>query len=413
MAKRNDTQALHPARWHQQVQGRIRVAGLSLSQVASLAGQTPFYVYDREAMRQRVQHLRAHLPAAIELHYAIKANPMPQVVSHMASLVDGLDVASLQELHLALATGTAPGDISFAGPGKKDDEIEATLAAGSVLIAESPAQIEALARAGERLGLTPRLALRVNPACELKSSGMRMTGGAKPFGIDAEALPEAIELARERGLEPCGLHLFTGSQNLNPTALCEAHEAVVELALQFVQKHNLQLDFVNIGGGFGIPYFPGDKPLELDAIADNLEQLLDRVARQSPRTRLVMEMGRYLVGEAGLYVCRVLERKDSRGTLYLITDGGLHHHLANSGNFGQVIRKNYPVSLDKDEHADQLETVTAVGPLCTPLDLVGERLSLPRADVGDLLVVHQSGAYGLSASPTGFLSHPRPVELLL
>lgn len=406
-----DKAPVHHSDWHARERGELRIGGYSPAQVCAIAGGTPCYVYDRQAITDRVAQLRAHLPAELELHYAIKANPMPAVVQHLSGLVDGLDVASQRELHTALATGIDPKEISFAGPGKSLAEIRAAVASGITLMAESLAQVDAAIDAAEALGIAPRVALRVNPAFELKASGMKMTGGAKPFGIDSEQLPAVIRHCRQRSVEPCGLHLFTGSQNLNADAICEAHSAVTELALALINSEGLQLDFVNIGGGLGIPYFPGEKPLELAPIGANLRQLQTQVS-QNCDAKLVLEMGRYLVGEAGLYLCQIREIKESRGSTYLVVDGGLHQHLANSGNFGQVIRKNYPVELVGGDH-QQPQRVTVVGPLCTPLDIVADKVTLPGAQPGDLVAVRQSGAYGYSASPRDFLGHPQPTELLL
>ncbi|WP_421862655.1 pyridoxal-dependent decarboxylase, exosortase A system-associated [Motiliproteus sp.] len=403
----------HHSTWNQRRNGAPLVNGHSLQQVAAIAGQTPYYAYDRSRINETVANLRAALPDAIKLHYAIKANPMPAVVNHLAGLMDGLDVASQRELRVALATGTEPAEISFAGPGKSPEEISASVAAGIVVNCESMQQIRQTADAATRLGQQARLALRVNPAFELKASGMKMTGGAKPFGIDTEQLTEAIALARENGIEPEGLHLFTGSQNLKPEAICEAHSGVMQLAAELIEQHQLALRFVNIGGGLGIPYFPGEKPLELASVADNLRTELASFQAIAPDTEIVMELGRYLVGEAGLYVCQVIDKKVSRGTTYLVTNGGLHHHLSNSGNFGQVIRKNYPVEAIPANPSGETELVTVVGPLCTPLDIVADKVELPRCEVGDLILVRQSGAYGFSASPQGFLSHPEVVEVFL
>ena len=404
---------VHHSHWPNRRDGQLLVGGYNLNQLAAIAGQTPFYAYDRALIEQRVNHLRQALPDSIKLHYAIKANPMPAVVQLLAGLVDGLDVASQRELNVALATPIAPAEISFAGPGKGEQEIRAAVAAGIVINAESLQQIEQTANAAQSLGLKARVALRVNPAFELKASGMKMTGGAKPFGIDSEQMGEAIALCRRLGIEPEGLHLFTGSQNLKPEAICEAHTRVLQLACALIEQYQLQLRFINIGGGLGIPYFPGEQPLDLAPIADNLQQQLGKHAAALDQTEIVMELGRYLVGEAGLYICRVIDKKISRDTTYLVTDGGLHHHLANSGNFGQVIRKNYPVEAQPAAVTDETKTVTVVGPLCTPLDIVADRVELPNCEVGDLIVVRQSGAYGPSASPQNFLSHPHVIELLI
>ncbi len=390
----------------------LQVGGIPLTRLAQRVGSTPFYAYDRALIDARVRHLRSHLPAELELHFSIKANPMPALVSHVARLVDGLDVASGGELKVALDSGMAPERISFAGPGKGDAELAQAVAAGAWVHAESEREIRALARIGDQLGIAPRLVLRINPDFELKGSGMRMGGGAKQFGIDAEDAPRLMGLATELGLQVGGFHIFSGSQSLKAEAIVEAQAQTVELALRLADHARSPLQMLNIGGGFGIPYFPGEAPLDIAPIGARLADSLPRVKAALPGVQVAVEMGRYLVGEAGVYVARVVDRKVSRGQVFLVTDGGLHHHLAASGNFGQVIRKNYPVAIGNRVDGPK-EAVSVVGPLCTPLDLLAERMELPQADVGDLVVVFQSGAYGRTASPAAFLSHPDVVEVLV
>ena len=392
----------------------LQVGGIPLTRLAQRVGSTPFYAYDRRLLSERVAHVRAHIPPAVELHFSMKANPMPALVQHMAGLVDGIDVASGGELKVALDTGMAPARISFAGPGKSDAELTRAVAAGIVVHAESEREIRALARIGHALGIAPLLVLRINPDFELKGSGMRMGGGAKQFGIDAEEAPRMLALAFELGLSVLGFHIFSGSQSLKAEAIIEAQAQTLLLAERLAQDARDPLRILNIGGGFGIPYFPGEAALDLAPIGAALEAALPRVKASLPDAQLSIELGRYLVGEAGVYVARVVDRKVSRGQVFLVTDGGLHHHLAASGNFGQVIRKNYPVAIGNRMGAGAaLETASVVGPLCTPLDLLGERMELPQAEVGDLVVVFQSGAYGRSASPQGFLSHPDAPEVLV
>jgi len=391
----------------------LTISGRSLLTVAAQAGRTPFYVYARQHMTERVQAVRRILPREMHLHYAIKANPMPAVVRHLGELVDGVDVASAREMQVALDTGMEPGRISFAGPGKTPAELEQAVAARIVLNAESELEVTRLAEIGRRLRERPRVAVRVNPDFELKTSGMKMSGGPKPFGVDAERVPQLLAYIGRVPLEFVGFHIFSGSQNLRAEAIVEAQQQSVSLAAQLARSAPGPVRQLNIGGGFGIPYFPGDKPLDLEPIAVGLRDLVDRCAHELPQARLVVELGRYLVGEAGLYVCRIVDRKISRGQVFLVTDGGLHHHLAASGNFGQVIRKNFPVIVGNRLRGAQSEIVSVVGPLCTPLDLLADRVELPHAEVGDLIVVLQSGAYGLSASPVNFLSHPPPLEILL
>ncbi|MCA3252729.1 MAG: pyridoxal-dependent decarboxylase, exosortase A system-associated [Pseudomonadota bacterium] len=392
--------------------GELLVGSEPLSRLAARVGQTPFYAYSRPLLRQRVAELRASLPRAVKLHYAMKANPMPAVVQFMAGLVDGIDVASAGELKVALDAGADPAEISFAGPGKRDPELRQSVAAGVLVNVESLRELPVLAAASQELGLPARVAVRVNPDFELKGSGMKMGGGPKQFGLDVELVPEALAFAAREGLAFEGFHLFAGSQNLRADSICEAQCKSYELALRLAGHAPSPVKFLNLGGGFGIPYFPGEQRLDLAPIGANLQAIVERAAREMPAAGIVIELGRYLVGEAGLYVTRVVDRKVSRGQVFLVCDGGLNHQLAASGNFGQVVRKNYPVGVFPVRGTAR-ETASAVGPLCTPLDLLADRMDLPQAQVGDLVVVFQSGAYGASSSPQAFLGHPACAEVLV
>jgi len=395
------------------VADELLVGGQSLTTLAARAGRTPFYVYDRAAIAERVALLRAALPAEIVLHYAIKANPMPALVGFMVSQVDGLDVASGGELRVALDAGMTPRQISFAGPGKTTAELLQAVSAGILINVESLREIHLLEQISQRVGAPARVAVRVNPDFELKSSGMRMSGGPKQFGIDAEQVPDALVDIQRRGLAFEGFHIYSGSQSLRSDAICEAQQRALGLAEQLAKHAPSPVTVLNLGGGFGIPYFKGEVALDLEPIGRNLRELLSRAKTSLPNAELVIELGRYLVGESGLYVCRILDRKVSRREVFLVTDGGLHHHLAASGNFGQVIRKNYPIAIGNRIYGSQREVASVVGFFCTPLDLLGDKADLAVAVEGDLVVVFQSGAYGFSASPHSFLGHPPPIEILV
>ena len=389
------------------------VGGIPLTRLAERVGRTPFYAYDRQLVNRRVELLRTHVPPEVQLHYAIKANPMPALVAHLAGRVDGLDVASAGELKIALDAGMDAQNISFAGPGKTDNELAQSVAAGILVSLESPREIDVLARLSRSMGMPARVAVRVNPDFELKSSGMKMGGGPKQFGIDAERVPEILSEIGRAGLAFEGFHIYSGSQNLKAEAICEAQLKAVELAITLARSAPAPVASLNVGGGFGIPYFPGERALDLAPIGENLRALVDKTRQSLPTAHLILELGRYLVGEAGIYACRVIDRKVSRGQVFLVTDGGLHHHLAASGNFGQVIRKNYPVAIGNKVQGAKREIASVVGPLCTPLDLLADRVDIAEAAAGDLVVVFQSGAYGASASPRLFLSHPDVVEALI
>ncbi len=393
--------------------GELAVGGERLSTLAARVGQTPFYAYDRTLLRSRVAELRAALPHGIKLHYAMKANPMPAVVAFMAGLVDGIDVASAGELKVALDAGANAQEVSFAGPGKRDAELRQAVASKVLVNVESFREVPVLQVISRELGLPARVAVRVNPDFELKGSGMKMGGGPKQFGVDVEQMPELLAAIGAAGLAFEGFHLFAGSQNLRADSICEAQQKSYELAVRLAAHAPAPVKFLNLGGGFGIPYFPGEQRLDLAPLGANLAQLVQRAKNELPHAEFVIELGRYLVGEAGVYVARVVDRKVSRGHVYLVTDGGLHHHLSASGNFGQVVRKNYPVTVGNRADVVDKEVSSVVGPLCTPLDLLADRMMLPVAQVGDLVVVFQSGAYGASASPQNFLGHPACVEVLV
>lgn len=396
------------------VQGNcLQVGGMSLIHLVERVGSTPFYAYDRQRITERVALLRRHLPEGILLHYAMKANPMPAVVQHLANIVDGIDVASAGEMKVALDTILAPDKISFAGPGKRSSELRRAVAAGVTINVESEQELRVIVELGECLGITPSVAIRVNPDFELKSSGMKMGGGAKPFGIDVERVPNLLRLLVSLKLNFVGLHIFSGSQNLNSAAIQEAQLKSLQLGIRLTEHISTPMRLLNIGGGFGVPYFPGEERLDLAVIGENMQPMIQAFRKQLPETLVAIELGRYMVAEAGIYVCRILERKESRGKIFLITDGGMHHHLAASGNLGQVIRKNFPVIIGNRVQDTEKEMASIVGPLCTPLDLLAEEMMLPKAVAGDLVVVLQSGAYGLSVSPTAFLNHPLPEEILV
>ncbi|MEJ1921988.1 pyridoxal-dependent decarboxylase, exosortase A system-associated [Microbacterium sp. KHB019] len=393
--------------------GELRVGGMPLSRLAERVGSTPFFAYDRGLLDARIDALRAALPATLELSYAMKANPMPAIVQHLARRVDRIDVASGLEMRTALDTSIPAGKVSFAGPGKAPAEIRQAVAAGVIVEVESTTEMKRVIQAGDDLGIVPRVAIRVNPDFAVKGSGMRMGGGPQQFGIDAETVPAVLAEYAGTGVEILGFHVFAGSQNLNAAIIAEAQRHTVDLISSFAEHLPTPIRYLNLGGGFGIPYTERDQPLDLSAVAEDLHRLVDGpIARRLPDATPVIELGRFIVGECGVYVTRVLDRKVSRGRTYLVVDGGMHHQLAASGNFGQAIRRNYPLVVGNRVAAAGGESVNVVGCLCTPLDLLGDDVALPDADVDDLIVIFQQGAYGLTASPTAFLGHPAPAEVL-
>ncbi|TZG29124.1 pyridoxal-dependent decarboxylase, exosortase A system-associated [Sphingomonas montanisoli] len=391
---------------------QLMIGGKNVLELADIAGDTPFFAYDIGLIRHRVARFRAAFPQ-VALHYAVKANPHRPLVRAIAAMVDGIDVASEGEARIALDAGMASRDISFAGPGKRERELETAIRAGITINLESEGEAERALAIGDRLAIRPRLAVRVNPDFDLKGSGMKMGGGAKPFGIDAERVPALIGRIVAAGADYSGLHIFAGSQALMVDAIVEAQVSALALAAGLSNEAQVLPPLVNLGGGFGVPYFAGDKPLDIEAIGIALAEALAARDPILADTAFAIELGRWIVAEAGVYLTRVVDRKVSHGETFLVVDGGLHHQLAASGNFGTVVRRNYPIANAARIAAPVEEEVSVVGCLCTPLDLLGNRVGLPRTEVGDVIAIFMAGAYGASASPQSFLGHPPPVELTI
>lgn len=402
-----------PADYSADADGMLLIGGERADVLAERAGDTPLFVYDLAIARVRVAGLRAAMPAGLAIHYAIKANSHPAMLAGMRSAVDGFDIASAGELDKALAAGMSADHISFAGPGKRDRELEAAIRVGATLNAESEGEVARALEIAYRTGITPRIAVRVNPDFDLKGSGMRMGGGAKPFGVDAQRVPALVRHIIAAGGDWRGFHIFAGSQALDAEAIADTQAQTVALAGRLAEAADAAPALVNIGGGLGVPYFPGDSAVDIALVGERLSAALDKRSPILTDTVFAMELGRYLAAECGVYLMRIVDRKVSHGETFLVTDGGLHHQLAASGNFGTVIRRNYPIALAGKFGRTGEEVVHVVGCLCTPLDRLGDAVMLPRAEVGDLVALFMAGAYGASASPAAFLGHPAATEMAL
>ncbi|MFI9651713.1 pyridoxal-dependent decarboxylase, exosortase A system-associated [Guyparkeria sp. GHLCS8-2] len=397
--------------------GHLSIDGQPLS---ARLPQTPAYLYSRRCLDAAVASLRSALPGSIGIHYAIKANPFPPLVRHLAALVDGFDCASLDEMRLAREVAGPEQKLSIAGPAKSRAEHRYAIEAGITINAESVGELERIMVAARSTGRRARVALRVNPPFALKGSGMHMGGGARPFGIDSEVIPSLLEQREtlaEGGIDLVGLHLFAGSQSLDAEAIAATLGAWTDLLREWQQTTGFTPAELIIGPGLGVAYHPGDRPLDLAILAPAFARLDEELAALGEsggrRIDTRLELGRFLVAGAGIYLTRVVDRKISRGTTYLVCDGGMHHHLALSGNLGAVLRRNWPlVAVDRLDDP-MSETVDIAGPLCTPLDVLGKNQPLPPLAPGDWLGVLQSGAYGASASPSGFLSREPATEYLI
>lgn len=390
--------------------GELHIAGRSAEAWAAAAGTTPLFVYDPAIIAARIARFRTSF-AGLDLHYAIKANPLPALLEAIGAQVDGLDVASSGELTKALAVKPAAA-ISFAGPGKRDTELTTAIEAGATINLESEGEAARALAIADRLGRTPRLAVRVNPDVELRGSGMKMGGRPSPFGVDAVRAAALVRHLLSAGADWRGFHIYPGSQALDAQAIVDTQVATLALAARLSEEAGAAPPLVNLGGGFGVPYFAGDRALDVERVGASLAEALSNRPAILGKARFAIELGRWLVAEAGVYLTRIVDRKESGGETFLVVDGGLHHQLAATGNLGTVVRRTYPVALARALGEEPTETVSIVGPLCTPLDRLADRIGFPSAQVGDLVAIFLAGAYGASASPATFLGHPAAPELL-
>lgn len=395
--------------------GEFSPEGVPISQIAQGYG-TPFYLYHGEMIVDQVRRVREAL--GVEVSYSVKANPNLAVCQLIAQgRQSGAEVASSGELVVARAAGFAPQDIVFAGPGKTDEElgraVEERIFAVNV---ESLNEIDRLASIAEREGRRIGVGLRINPAAQLMGSQMRMGGTVGQFGLDQADLNEVVKrtLAHPQ-LMLRGIHVYTATQVFDVDALLEHCRNILEIALDAADKAGQPLSMIDFGGGFGVPYFENMVEFDLDRFGQGFQDLLT-LYRSDPRLegcRFIFELGRYLVAESGIYVTRAVDVKQMRGKTFVVTDGGMNHHLTATGNMGQVFRKSYPLLNLSHAGRDPGEAVAVAGPCCTPLDMFGANIPLAEPEVGDLIGVFYSGAYGFSASNLGFLSHPAPAEVLL
>ena len=403
------------ARYFAERGGELVIGDVPVTRLVARHG-TPVFVYDRAVLDRKLDALRAALPAGFFVCYSVKANPNRALLEHFLSRGCGLELASAGEFHQALAAGAKPGELLFAGPGKTEAELELVLKHSiGEIHAESELEIKRIGTICRRLGCRARVAIRVNPSGEAQGGAMRMGGKPLPFGVDEERLDSVLDLVlAERSIDFHGIHLFAGTQVLEAEVLAAQYRKGLAIAAQVAERLGGPLHTIDFGGGLGIPYFVNAQPLDLEKLHSLLAGLFAEFAgdRRFAGTQFVVEPGRFLVGEAGVYLCRVNDIKESRGKKFLIVDGGMHHHLAASGNLGQTIKRNYPVAIVNKLDKPAGEAVEVVGPLCTPLDVLARNIQLPRAEVGDIVGVFQSGAYARAASPLNFLSHPAPPEVL-
>ncbi len=373
---------------------------------------TPLYIYDMDMFCENISTLRGQLLPDSGLFFSVKANPLPQFCKLAYQKGCGVEVASDGELNLALKAGILPKDIVFTGPGKTEEELKLAIQTGIYMInVESIQEIRKIQEIAKGEDKKVSIALRINP-CKRKTTGkVQMSGTSSQFGIEEEDLTDElmVEILTMSNVDLCGIHIYMGTSILKAKEICENTEYAIQLGVKLAEKYRFHLKYLNAGGGFGVPYFSGDGRLDMEELAQGMKQLWGTYGKKLADTRVYFESGRYLLAECGLFLTRVLYRKESKDNTYLVCDGGANFH-ASSAFLGRFVRGNFPMHVLGREGAEKEFNVT--GSSCTPTDLIGQRVKLPEETTeGDIIVIEKSGAYGLTYSPYGFLSHKLPKEV--
>ena len=393
--------------------GQLLIGGIPAEELVAEAGGTPLFAYDNEIVGAQVARFKGAMADGIALHYSVTANPYEPLLEFLGRYVDGFRIASEGELKRLQTAGLAGIPINFAGPGKRDSELEAAVRARATISVESEREAARTIRAAENVGIRPRISVRVTPPFAIEEGKVTIGSRASPFGVDADRVPAVVHGLLEAGVDWRGLHMFGGAQCLDAEALAEVHRVTVAHAGEIADVIGVPLPELNLGSGFDIACRPGESPLDIDHVATALNRTLCDAPPLLATTRFTIELGRWLVGESGVYLTRVLDRTESCGHTFLTTDGGGHHLIGATGSLGERGLVNFPIAVANRFDAQRDEQVTVTGCLATPHDVFGDEVMLPHAEPGDLIAMFTAGAYALSASPQAWESRPMARELLV
>jgi len=377
---------------------------------------TPCFVYDEAVVRERVASVREAFEGRFEISYAVKSNPNRAVIRALVGVVDRLDLSSGGELLLAEETGWDPDLWSFVGPVKRRGELRLAVELGcGHIVVESERELRELDETLAAAGTRGSVLLRINPSELPKGFGVSMARRPTIFGIDEEEIDAAVELAQSLpNIDLAGFHVYAGTQCLDADALAENIRNIARLYTSLLDRHSLSVEHLVFGSGFGIRYHDGAEGLDPPQIAAGCVDAIDalRAHPGAADATMALEMGRFLVGEAGWFVTRVLGTKHTRGTALLALDGGMNHYLGASGNLGGVLKRNYPVTAVTNSEGEATPYDLS-GPLCTNIDALGKGIEMGHVGPGDLVAIGCAGAYGITSSPLHFISHAPPREVLI
>ncbi len=378
---------------------------------------TPSYVYFADDIRRQAREVAGAFKGSFVTSYAVKANPNLQVLAILQEEGLELDVSSIGEFRRGVSAGFDPAKISFTGPAKKACDIREAIERGiGYIVCESMQQLETVNHCARALGIKQDVLVRLNPMTVPRGFGLQMGGRPSQFGVDEEVFEELYpRIAELPGICLKGLHVFSGGNSLYADIVIENFSLLADIFSRLCSALDIVPQRLVFGSGFGIPYFQGDKVLDFSAASAAISLLASNLTSSSrfSQTQLVLEMGRFLVGSHGYLLTSVVDRKHSRGTDICVCDAGFNNHLNAAGMMGAVMRRDWPFFNVSRTGIPVDREYQLVGPLCASFDVLANKANLPDTRVGDVLAVGSSGAYGFSASPMHFISHPAPRELLV
>ncbi len=387
----------------------FKIGGVALTDILKKYS-TPLYVYDLKIIEEQFRHLRDGLPDCIEIFYSVKSNPNINICSAIKRLGAGAEIASSGELYTAIESGFPPDKIIFDGPGKTETDLQYAITTGIKLInTESIEEIKRIDKIAYSLSKKVNVSLRINPPIDKNSAKMHTAGKAQKFGTDLKIADTVIESALKlKNISFCGIHVYLGSQIFDHRFLTSTLSQTIDYALDSSQKFGFDLKYINLGGGLGVPYNDSEENFDIIGFGNLLEDIIETRKTRLKKTALFMEIGRYLTSESGIYLTKIIDIKESGGEVFVIVDGGINHSF-----LPIIMNKSYPTYIINKLTDEKTTLVNIGGNLCTSVDMFSKKILIPAPEIGDVVAIFNSGAYGFSASMLYFLSHPLPAELIV
>ncbi len=381
-----------------------------------------FYLYDQKGIESAAKLLQKHF-VGVEFLYSIKANPNRHILKSIFDCGVGADAASLREVLMSREQGVLPEKIHFSAPGKSENDIKTAMDCATI-VADSIGEIERINKIATEKGIIAQIGVRINPDFTF----FGQWGDPSKFGIDQQLLYRRIDFIKSlKNVQVIGIHVHVRSQELRQAVLERYYENMLNLAVEVQDKLGCVLQFVNLGSGIGIPYEKNDLPLDIPMLGKAMSGLVEAFRTKLPDTAFFIETGRFLVGPNGVYVTKVMDKKQSYDKNFVILQNTLNGFARPSlsmmvraytedvhpNSYEPLFTSATPFEIIPLVQEKDLEEVTIVGNLCTAADVIAKDVMLPIMNTGDVVLITNAGSYAAVLSPMQFASLPAPVEIFI